>query len=72
MAKQTADFGFRILGKKGQLSIPVETRIRLGLKEGDYMLVKQVGNKIVVTKFVPYTDDTPIGDEVEAKEEEGV
>jgi AbrB family looped-hinge helix DNA binding protein len=72
MGKQTADFGFRIMGKKGQLSIPVETRIKLGLKEGDYMLVKQVGNKVIVTKFVPYTDDMPIDDEEQGKEEEGV
>ena len=41
------------ISSKGQITIPKELRDRLGLKAGDYLLVRAEGNEIKLRKIEP-------------------
>lgn len=36
--------------RKGQITIPVEIRKKLGIKEGDHLAVEAIGDKVVFEK----------------------
>ena len=48
MKKLDKFFGSTIVGKKGQVVIPIETRKKMAWKEGDKLLVFGLKNGIVV------------------------
>ena len=41
------------MSSKGQVVIPREVRVRLGLKEGDYLFVELEGNEVKLRKIEP-------------------
>ena len=41
---------FRILGKRGRITIPFEMRIQLGIMNNDILSFQTDGNKVIVTK----------------------
>ena len=47
--------------RKGQITIPKEIRDALGITEGDYVLVRIEGDRIVIEKPVPPEPGKPIG-----------
>jgi AbrB family looped-hinge helix DNA binding protein len=51
MSRHAGGFGLRIVGKRGQIIIPSEIRDELGIKEGDYVILRRVGNKITIDRF---------------------
>ncbi len=40
------------ISEKGQIAIPLDIRVELGLKKGDELLIIQEGNKMLVEKAV--------------------
>lgn len=41
---------------KGQVTVPLELRKHLNIKEGDYVLFEKKGSKVEVKKMVPTND----------------
>jgi bifunctional DNA-binding transcriptional regulator/antitoxin component of YhaV-PrlF toxin-antitoxin module len=41
---------FRILGKRGRITIPFEMRVQLGIMHNDILSFQADGNKVIVTK----------------------
>ena len=61
--------------RKGQVTLPKEVRDMLGIREGDLLLVRVEGNRVILTKGEIPTPGEPVGEEeyrkiVEELEEE--
>lgn len=50
------DFYIARINTKGQVTVPVELRKYLNLKEGDYILFEKKGSKAELKKMVPAND----------------
>lgn len=41
---------------RGQITIPLELRNLLKVKEGDFVLFEKIGNRVEIKKMVPHND----------------
>jgi len=49
--------------RKGQVTIPKEIRERLGIKEGDVLLVREEGSRVLLEKVGLPEPGEPVGEE---------
>lgn len=50
------DFYVSRITTKGQVTVPLELRKHLNVKEGDYILFEKKGSKVEMKKMVPTND----------------
>lgn len=51
MSQWPKGFGLRVVGKRGQITLPSTIRQVMDLKEGDYVLVRVINGVMTLTKF---------------------
>lgn len=52
MTRYVGGIGLRIIGERGQVTLPYEIRKIFGLNKGDYVVVRAIDNKIIITKYI--------------------
>jgi AbrB family looped-hinge helix DNA binding protein len=51
MSQLPKGFGLRVVGRRGQITLPFAIREQLGISEGDYVLVRVINGVMTLTKF---------------------
>lgn len=51
MSQLPKGFGLRVVGKRGQVTLPYAIRAQLKIEEGDYVLVRVINGVMTLTKF---------------------
>ena len=63
---------YRILGKRGRITIPYELRVPMGFRMSDVVSFERRGNSVIVTKEKVCDNCADIGNKPDAAPREGV